>query len=52
MTYRKQLITMMGLLLRLETAVLDGKNEEAVAILGQIGKLRDESHDMLGVKEE
>jgi hypothetical protein len=51
-TYRKQLITLMGMLLRLETAVIDGKNDEANAILGQINKLRDESHDMLGVKED
>ena len=50
-SYRKQLITLMGKLLKLETAIMDGKTDEANAVLTEIGELRDESHQMMGVGE-
>ncbi len=50
--YRKALIQIMEKALKLETALMDGKTAEASALVDEIVKLRDESHKVMGVKEE
>ena len=49
-TYRKQLILMMDKLLKLESAILDGKGDAADKLIDEIGTLRDDSHQMLGTR--
>jgi metal-responsive CopG/Arc/MetJ family transcriptional regulator len=50
-TYRKQLISLMDKLLKIETAILDGKGEDARTLVDEIMALRDHSHELLGVKD-
>lgn len=50
-TYRKQLIAMMEKLLKLESAILDGKGADAAKLADEAEALSDESHKMLGVQE-
>ena len=50
--YRKSQIELMGMLLQLETAVIDGKSDQAKEIAQKLGKFRDEAHEKFGVKEE
>ena len=49
--YRRQLLKVLSKLVKMETAVMDGKNDEASATLDEIVKLRDEGHEMMGVDE-
>jgi hypothetical protein len=51
LTFRKQLISMMEKLLKLETAIIEEKGSEASQLVTEITALRDESHKKLGVKE-
>ncbi len=50
--FRRGQIKLMGMLLELETALLDGKTEEAKALLAKAAEHRDASHEFLGVEEE
>jgi hypothetical protein len=50
--YRKQLFSALRVMVDLEQDILDGKNDDAAKKLAQITKLREESHKILGVKEE
>lgn len=50
--FRHGQIRLMALLLELETAILDGKPDEARVILAKVKDHRDAAHKALGVKEE
>lgn len=50
--FRHGQIKLMGILLELETAVLDGKSDAAKELLAKAKAHRDASHKALGVKEE
>ena len=50
--YRRALIQIMEKALKAESAILDGKNEEAAKLVGEIEKLRDASHTEMGVGED
>ena len=43
--YRKAMVNLMSEMLKMETAVLDNKNDEAAAILKNIGKVKADGHD-------
>lgn len=49
--YRKQLITMLEKLLKLETAIIDGKGSDAGKLIDEIETLRDAGHKQLGVRD-
>ncbi|HMN42467.1 MAG TPA: hypothetical protein PKE29_16625 [Phycisphaerales bacterium] len=51
-SYRRALIQVMEKALKLETALLDGKTADATAMVDEIAKLRDDSHEMMGVDDE
>lgn len=46
--YRREMIKLVTMLLELETNVLDGKTEEANALIGKLGEFRDSSHEKFG----
>lgn len=50
--YRTELIKLARALLDLEQSVMDGKGEQAKTQLDAILKLRDASHEALGIKDE
>lgn len=50
--YRPQLILMMQKSLALETAVIEGKTEEAKKLLSEMTTLKDDSHKMIGAEED
>lgn len=49
--YRKGLIKLMEKLLALETALIDGKSEDAAKLLADVEKIRDDAHNALGVQD-
>ncbi len=49
-TFRRGQVKLMGLLLELETAILDGKNDQAQAVFAKVAEHRDASHTALGVE--
>ncbi len=51
-SYRKNLIALVRKTLDLEDAVLAGKGDDAKKLIDEIAKLRDSSHDALGLKDE
>lgn len=52
MTYRRSLIQIMEKALRAETALLDGKIADAERAVQDIAKIRDESHQAMGIRDE
>ncbi|HLO42251.1 MAG TPA: cytochrome b562 [Phycisphaerales bacterium] len=46
--FRREMIKLVTQLLELETAVLDGKTEEAAALVTKLGEFRDASHEKFG----
>lgn len=50
--FRHGQVRLMSLLLELETAVLDGRPDEAKGILAKVKDHRDAAHKALGVKDE
>jgi soluble cytochrome b562 len=46
--YRREMIKLVTMLLELETNVLDGKTEEANALIAKLGEFRDSSHEKFG----
>jgi hypothetical protein len=50
--YRRHLIVVAHKLLDLETAIMDGKGEDAKKLMVEINKLKDDAHKEMGVKEE
>ena len=49
--YRRQLITMLEKLLKLESAIMDGKGSDAGKLIDEIETLRDAGHKELGVRD-
>jgi soluble cytochrome b562 len=45
MEYRKAMIGLMGELLKLEGALLDGKNDQAAEIVKNLGKIKADGHE-------
>ena len=43
--YRKAMVNLMSEMLKLETAVVDGKNDEAGTILKNLNKIKSDGHD-------
>jgi len=43
--YRKAMVNLMSEMLKLETAVVDGKNDEAAGILKNLNKVKSDGHD-------
>ena len=43
--YQKAMITLMSEMLKMETAVLDNKNDEAAGILKNLGKIKSDGHE-------
>ena len=50
-SFRRDCVKLMGVLLELETAVLDGKTDVAQATLKKVTNMRDEAHTRYGVEE-
>jgi hypothetical protein len=50
--YRKALIQIMEKALKAEVALMDGKTADASTLVGEIEKIRDDSHKLLGVKDD
>lgn len=50
--YRREQIKLLGMLLELETQIMDGKGAEAKATYEKIAKHRDDSHKKFGGEEE
>lgn len=51
-TFRRDLMKALGLMLDIEGDLLDGKGDAAKVKLDELTKLREKSHDELGVKED
>ena len=49
--FRKDLILIMEKLLKIETAILDGKGADAEKLLAEIGDLRDQGHSEFNVQD-
>ncbi len=49
--FRKDLILIMEKLLKVETAILDGKGADAQKLLAEIGDLRDQGHSEFNVQD-
>src|SRR3954469_24260072 len=43
--YRKAMVNLMSEMLKLETAVVDNKNDEAAAMLKNLGKIKSDTHE-------
>lgn len=50
--YRREQIKLMGMLLELESNLLDGKHDQAAAMVDKLAKYRDESHEKFGEGED
>jgi soluble cytochrome b562 len=50
--FRRDQIKLVGMMLEMETAVMDGKTDAATAVLGKIEAFREEAHKRFGVKDD
>ncbi|MCK6478287.1 MAG: hypothetical protein L6Q35_15810, partial [Phycisphaerales bacterium] len=50
--YRREQIKLMGMLLELELSLLDGKHDQAAAMVEKLAKFRDDAHEKFGEGED